>query len=225
MCECGIIYCSVINAMQIPTEYQYLLMKYSKYICAATMDGKVNVLDIDNLRILNTFRTNNVRISDMDAQTSYLVTCGWAHRPQGTLGLAALANVFDLRAMVQSNPIAFHAGAAFVQMHPKMSTTCIIASQGGQLQVVDIINSGPITLRQVDIAAGTYMAGMVMSPSGRALAIWDGNGLIHLWGSSAVPISFTDTGGTNLDWGTTAEVSRAAAPKLSIDGDEYELSD
>ena len=157
------------------------MMKYSHYICAATSTGSVNILDSDTLRIVNTLNTNNVGICDMDARNNYLVTCGWSTRPQGTPMLAGLANVYDLRAMVQLSPIPFHAGAAHVQMHPRMSTTCIVASQSGQLQVVDLMNSNNVNLRQADIS--TYMSGLVLAPSGEALAISDADGYIHLWGS------------------------------------------
>lgn len=218
---------------QLPTEYEYLSMKPSKYICAATTTGSVNLLDIDNLRVVNILNTNNIRICDMDAQHYFLVTCGWVNRPQGTPMLAGLANVHDLKLMGQLNPVAFHAGAAFVQLHPKMSTTCLIASQSGQIQVIDLVNIGNINLRQANIPNGIFLSGFVLSPSGRAIAMWDDSGTIYLWGSvtQVSQLRFTDSGGSMLEWGTTAEASRMEAnhwlssrpspQKLTIDGDEY----
>ena len=156
-------------------------MKYSRYICAATSSGSIDILDSDTLRIVKTLTTNYVGISDMDARNNYLVTCGWVTRPQGTPMLASLANVYDLRMMVQLPPIPFQAGAAHVQMHPKMSTTCIIASHNGQLQVVDLMNPNTVDLRQVNISS--YLSDLVLAPSGEALAISDADNTIHLWGS------------------------------------------
>jgi PAB-dependent poly(A)-specific ribonuclease subunit 2 len=158
-------------------------MKLNRYICAATSAGAVNILDVDSLKVIKTLNTNNVGICDMDARNNYLVTCGWATRPQGTPMLAGLANVYDLRAMVQLPPIPFHAGAAHIQMHPKMSTTCIIASQHGQLQVVDLMNSNTVNVRQANISTSTYISGLVLAPSGEALALCDTDLFIHLWGS------------------------------------------
>lgn len=157
-------------------------MKCSHYICAATNTGSVNILDSDTLRIIKTLETPNARICDMDARNNYLVTCGWVTRPQGTPVLATLANVYDLRRMVQLPPISFSAGAAHVQMHPRMSTTCIIASQYGMLQVADLMNSNTVNLRQVNISSGV-VSGLVLAPSGEAFAILDTVGYIHLWGS------------------------------------------
>ena len=198
--------------MQLPTEDQYMMMKQSKYICAATSDGSVNLLDSDNLRLVKILTTNNLGISDMDARNSYLVTCGWVNRLQGTPMLAGLANVYDLRAMVQLPPIPFHAGAAHVQMHPKMSTTCILASQGGQLQVVDLMNSNTVNLRQANISS--YMLGLVLAPSGEALAIADADASVHLWGSPS-KLLFSEFGSTAPELGDTPE----PVPVMDIDQD------
>ena len=175
------------------------MIKYSRYICAATVTGSVNILDPDTLRIIKTLETPNSRICDMDARNNYLVTCGWVTRQQGTPMLASLANVYDLKTMKQLVPIPFAAGAAHVQMHPRMSTTCIIASQHGQLQVVDLMNTNSVNLRQANISNG-FMSGLVLAPSGEAFALSDTSGFIHLWGSPSKvafaeinnPIEFAD---------------------------------
>ena len=185
------------------------MMKRSHYICAATSSGSVNILDSDNLRIVKILSTNNVGISDMDARNNYLVTCGWATRPGGTPMLASLANVYDLRAMVQLPPIAFHAGAAHVQMHPRMSTTCIIASQSGQLQVVDLMNANTVNLRQANIAS--YMSYLILAPSGEALALSDHDGYVHLWGSPS-KLQFAE-------YSSATEFADTPAPITPIDVD------
>ena len=138
----------------------------------------------------------------MDARNNYLVTCGWVSRAGGGPILAGLANVYDLRAMVQLPPVPFHAGAAHVQMHPKMSTTCILSSQGGQLQVIDLMNANTVNVRQANIS--TYTRAIVLAPSGEALAIADGEGNIHLWGSPN-KIQFTEYHTASLDWGDVSE--------------------
>jgi len=58
-----------------------------------------------------------------------------------------MPNVFDIRTLKQMSPIPFPAGAAFVRMHPRMNTTGIIASQTGQMQVVDLMNPNTTNLR------------------------------------------------------------------------------
>lgn len=163
------------------TAHYTMMRRTATYILAATNTGQIHVMDPDTLRIVNTLASNNAFFSDMDARHNYLVTCGWVNRPQGTPMLSGLANVYDLRAMVQLPPISFHAGAAHVQMHPKMSTTCIIASQNGQMQEVDLMNPGAVIMRQANIQLAVQ--GLTMSSSGDALAIADASGSITLWGS------------------------------------------
>lgn len=157
------------------------MMKSSHYICAATSTGSVNMLDPNTFTIVKTWKAHSAGINDMDAQNNFLVTCGWSPRHQGSYMLDPLANVYDLKTMMPLPPIPFHAGAAFVRMHPRMSTTSIVASQTGQLQVVDLMNPNTANLRQANISS--YMMGLELAPSGEALAMTDAECTIHLWGS------------------------------------------
>ena len=201
----------IVETVESTEEYE--MMKFSKYICAATTTGSVSLLDPDNLRGVNTLVTNNVGICDMDARNHYLVTCGWVRRPPGPPLLAGLANVYDLRAGVQLPPVPFHAGAAHVQMHPKMSTTCILASQTGQLQVVDLMHSGAaVNLRQANVTS--YVCGLALAPSGEALAVADADGFVHLWGSPS-KLRFAEFGSGAPEW---ADVP-AAVPFLDVNAD------
>ncbi|MCJ1461594.1 poly(A)-specific ribonuclease [Pseudocyphellaria aurata] len=156
-------------------------MKQCHYICAATETGWVNILDPDTLKIIKSWQAHTLSINDMDAQNNYLVTCGWSSRPHGPAMLDMLAKVFDLRKLTQLTPIAFPGGAAFVQMHPKMNTTSIIASQSGQVQVVDLMNPNTTNIHQARLS--TFMLSLTLAPSGDAWALTDQENAVHLWGS------------------------------------------
>lgn len=127
--------------------------------------------------------------------------------------LDILAKVFDLRKLEQLPPVPFPGGAAFVQMHPRMSTTSVIASQSGQLQVVDLMNPNTSNLHQANLMS--YMLNLVLAPSGAAWALTDQENSVHLWGSQKKlqfseyvnPIEYAD------------EV--APLPSLSLDSDQY----
>lgn len=95
--------------------------------------------------------------------------------------LDMLAKVFDLRKLTQLTPIAFPGGAAFVQMHPKMNTTSIIASQSGQVQIVDLMNPNTTNIHQARLS--TFMLSLTLAPSGDAWALTDQENAVHLWGS------------------------------------------
>lgn len=175
--------------LQIPTEDGYTMMKLSRYICAATSTGSVNILDPNTFRVIKTWRAHAAGINDMDAQNNFLVTCGYSPRQQQGYMLDPLANVFDLRSLVPLPPIPFHAGAAYVRMHPRMSTTGIVASQTGQMQVVDLMNPNTVNLRQAIVS--NYLTNLELATSGEALALADADCSIHLWGSPS-KLHFTD---------------------------------
>ncbi|KAL2003678.1 hypothetical protein VTN02DRAFT_2828 [Thermoascus thermophilus] len=167
---------------KLPTEYNYTIMKRSRYLCAATDTGSVNALSLNDFSVVKSWKAHGTAINDMDARNDFLVTCGFSVRHLGSPIVDPLANVYDLKTLAPLPPIPFHAGAAYVRMHPKLHTTSFVASQTGQLQVVDLMNPNTINLRQANV---TFMLGLEISPSGEALAINDAESSIHLWGSPA----------------------------------------
>ncbi|KAF2110710.1 ubiquitin carboxyl-terminal hydrolase-domain-containing protein [Lophiotrema nucula] len=164
-------------------EAQYTIMKRAgQYLCAATNTGGIHILDSGSLSVIKVFEGHTGSISDMDAKGDFLATCGWSPRQQYGFMLDPFTNVFSLKTLKQLPPIPFHTGAAFVRMHPRMSTTSIIASQNGQMQVIDIMNPDSANLRQLNLY-DSYLTGFEMAPSGEAFALSDSNCQIHLWGS------------------------------------------
>jgi PAB-dependent poly(A)-specific ribonuclease subunit 2 len=165
---------------QLPSEASYTMMKRSRYICAATESGAINVLDTTDFKVLKSWKAHVTAINDMDVRGDFLVTCGFSVRHLGTPIVDPLANVYDLKSLNSLPPLPFHAGAAYVRLHPKLQTTSFVASQTGQMQVVDLMNPNSVNLRQANVQ---FMLGMELAPSGDALAIVDAEGSIHLWGS------------------------------------------
>ncbi|KAI9806554.1 MAG: poly(A)-specific ribonuclease [Piccolia ochrophora] len=174
---------------EIFVEDGYTILRLSRYICAATGTGSVHLLDPSTFKLIKAWKAHSAAINDMDAQNNFLVTCGYSPRQQQSFMLDPLANVFDLRTLMPLPPIPFHAGAAFVRMHPRMSTTGIVASQNGQMQVVDLMNPNTVNLRQAIVSS--YLTGLDLAPSGEALALADADCFIHLWGSPN-KVSFTE---------------------------------
>lgn len=165
---------------KLATEYNYTIMKRSRYICAATDSGFVNALSLNDFSVVKSWKAHGTAVNDIDARNDFLVTCGFSVRHLGSPIVDPLANVYDLKTLTPLPPLPFHAGAAYVRMHPKMQTTSYVASQTGQLQVVDLMNPNTVNLRQANVS---FMLGIEVSPSGEALAINDAECSIHLWGS------------------------------------------
>ncbi|KAF9875948.1 pab-dependent poly -specific ribonuclease subunit [Colletotrichum karsti] len=174
---------------QVPTAHSYKVMKRSRYICAATKDGIVNLIDPVNFSVVKSWNAHSALISDMDAQHDFIVTCGYSLRQGQNYMLDPFLNVFDIKKMSSMSPIPFPAGAAFVRMHPRMSTTSIVMSQSGQMHVVDLMNPNTSKMRQANTMS--YLTMFEIAPSGEALALADAEYNIHIWGSPS-KVHFVD---------------------------------
>jgi PAB-dependent poly(A)-specific ribonuclease subunit 2 len=169
------------------------------------------MLDLTTFKAIKKWKAHTV-ITDMDVQSDFLVTCGHSNRQQhtmtgATIMLDPLANVFDLKSLAPLPPIPFHAGAAFVRMHPRMSTTGIVASHHGQMQVVDLMNPNAVTLRQANLSS--FLTHLELAPSGESLVMADQDCLLHLWGALG-RARFTDMS-------TATEFADVPAPLPQID--------
>ncbi|KAL5343654.1 ubiquitin carboxyl-terminal hydrolase-domain-containing protein [Aspergillus crustosus] len=204
---------------KLRTDHHYVIMKKSRYLCAATDTGAVNALSLADFSVVKSWKAHGSGINDIDARNDLLVTCGFSMRHLAQPNIDPLANVYDLKTLTPLPPIPFHAGAAYVRMHPKLQTTSFVASQNGQLQVVDLMNPNAFKLRQATV---TFMLGIEISPSGEALAIIDAEGLLQLWGSPAKihfnemskEVEFADVSSRPppLDWSPETPLSMIGMP-------------
>ncbi|UKZ87036.1 poly(A)-specific ribonuclease [Trichoderma asperellum] len=186
---------------QVRTDHQYLIMKRGRYICAATRDGSVHLLDPITFAIVKTWNAHSALINDMDAQHDFIVTCGYSLRQGQNYMLDPFLNVFDIKKMTSMPPIPFPAGAAYVRMHPRMLTTSIVVSQSGQMHVVDLMNPNTSNVRQANVLS--YLSMFEIAPSGEAMALTDAECYIHLWGSPS-KLHFVDLP-TPMEFATTED--------------------
>ncbi|KAM0266381.1 hypothetical protein ACHAPA_006992 [Fusarium lateritium] len=211
---------SYTNSCQVPTEHQYTVMRRGRYICAATKNGSVNLLDPLTFAVVKSWNAHSALINDMDAQHDFIVTCGYSLRQGQSYMLDPFLNVFDIKNMSSMPPIPFPAGAAYVRMHPRMLTTSIVVSQSGQIHVVDLMNPNTSNVRQANVLS--YMSMFEIAPSGEAIAMTDADCVIHLWGSPtklhfvdlATPIEFAtpEEPLPNIDWSTDAPLNSIGMP-------------
>lgn len=112
-------------------------------------------------------------------------------------------NVYNLKALTALPPIGFPAGAAYVRMHPKMSTTAIASSQNGQMHVVDLMNVNTSNMRQANLGMSGTLDQLEIAPSGQAIALVDTECYLRLWGSRSA-ISFAEVSNP-VEWPTPVE--------------------
>ena len=197
-------------------------MKKSKYICAATRTGSVDLIDPISFKIVRSWQAHASYINDMDAQNDFIVTCGGSLKQQAAQSymLDPYVNVFDLKNMSSMKPMPFPPLAAHVRLHPRMLTTSIVTSQHGQMHVVDIMNPNTSNVRYANIVS--FINLFEIAPSGEALVMADTECNIHLWGSPS-KVHFTDMAlpielpeaeepAPTLDWSPDTPLSSIGMP-------------
>lgn len=205
---------------QVPTDHFYTVMKRGRHICSATQNGLVNLLDPVTFTVVKSWNAHSASISDMDAQHDFIVTCGYSLRQGQNYMLDPFLNVFDIKKMSSMPPIPFPAGAAYVRMHPRMSTTSIVLSQSGQMHIVDLMNPNTSNVRQANVLS--YLSMFDIAPSGEAMALADSDCYIHLWGSPsklhfvdlATPIEFAsqEEPAPPMDWSPETPLNSIGLP-------------
>lgn len=201
---------------EIAANADYTMMKLSRYVCAATSTGSVDFLDPGNFQVIKTWQAHNSKINSMDVKTDYLLTCGWSTKSYGAPQLETIVKVFDIKKMEVLAPMSFPAGAAFVQIHPRMSTTTLIASQHGQLHLVDFMNPDNAAMLHVQLMS--VLTSMIISPSGNVWAIMDQDNAIHLWGSPE-KLQFTETLQPTEFADEVLHVPPVRGPRMAVDDD------
>ena len=199
---------------------RYTIMRKSRHICAATDDGKIHVLSLTDYSVLKVWEAHATAVNDMDTRNDFLVTCGFSVRGLGSPVVDSLAKVYDLKNLNSLPPIPFRAGgAAYIRLHPKLQTTSFVASQTGQLQIVDIMNPVDLMFKQANV---TFMLGLEISSSGDAIVITDSTGIVYLW-STRSEVRFNNMSKetlfadsqpphpTNVDW-TDAPLNTIGMP-------------
>lgn len=169
----------------IPAQDMYTMMKCSaSYICAATHIGAVHIINPKTFKVVKTWQAHMGWINDMDITTDFLLTTGYSNRQQLGPMLDGMVNILSLKSLQPLPPIPFQPGAAFVRVHPRLYTTCVIASLHGQIQVVDVMNAGAVSVaKQAQIYEPTSITALELAPSGEALIFTTTMNQIHLWGS------------------------------------------
>ncbi|KAH3686033.1 hypothetical protein WICPIJ_003033 [Wickerhamomyces pijperi] len=162
----------------IPHNKAVMIMRSNRnYIAVGNTDGTIDIYNPKTKSIIKTFHSNMGTLSDLDMNKDTLISCGYSLR-HGNYALDPFVNVYDLRTLAPLNPISFPAGAMFVRLHPRLSSSALISSKNGQIQVVDVYNISNVQLYHVD--ARPIVTGFELSSTGDYICIMD-NFSIHLW--------------------------------------------
>jgi PAB-dependent poly(A)-specific ribonuclease subunit 2 len=200
----------------------YTIMRRAKeFICAAAHDGSIHLLDSKSLSVINSWKAYAGSVNDMDARGDYLLTCGWVQQQYHGLSLERLVRVYDLKNQKSASPVTFSHGAAFVRMHPKLSSTCIVVAQAGSIQSIDVQNPDVPMMRFAQ-TFDAQLTGLELMPSGKGFALTDSHCQITLWGSPTKmqftefpqPTEFADalSPTKHMDWSTDLPLNLIGMP-------------
>lgn len=213
---------SLSSGTEVPATV--LKMKRSSHaIVSGTSSGSIEIVDPATMKTQNKFQAHLGPIADLDAKQHLVISCGFSQKKSGYMP-DPLVSVYDIRAMKALPPLAVPAGAAFVRLHPKMSTCCVAASLNGQLQFMDIANHAITFLQQAVLSS--YLVNMDISASGDFISLCDEEGIIQLWGGPATTsgvgsVNFTDFSAP-LDY-PTSDLSKTMMMS-PFDVDDYSRS-
>ena len=146
---------------EVSTDSEYAMMKVGRYICAATSTGAIDLLEPSTFHRVHSWQAHTASVNDIGISGLSLISCGRAVKPHGPAMFEGVAKVLDLKSMEQMAPIPFQTGAAYIRVHPKLSTTCVLGGTSGQLQVIDLVNHNTSSV----VMAGTRITHFEMSGS------------------------------------------------------------
>ncbi|PWN41313.1 hypothetical protein IE81DRAFT_292061 [Ceraceosorus guamensis] len=152
----------------------------NRLLACGTSNGQVQLRDPRSLNVEHRLHAHPGGLIEVQAEGNYVWSAGWTVR-LGHPVPEPYVKVHDVRSLRALSPLPFSApgGPALLAIHPKLSSTVMAASPGGQLQVVDVNNAGSAQYYQV--ATNSYLSSMAVSASSDYMAFGEGDGSIRLW--------------------------------------------
>ncbi|UZJ51756.1 hypothetical protein CBS101457_001076 [Exobasidium rhododendri] len=181
------------------------IRRSGKYICAGNLAGHIQVRDPRSLNIEHRLHAHPGGLVDMQADGHHLYSVGWTVR-LGHPMPEPFVKVHDLRTMrtMATVPFAAQGGPALLAIHPKLSSTIVVAAPSGQFQIADINNLGEASFYQVNTS--TYLTSMSLSQSADFIAFGEADGSVRLWASSQEASHFNNFTTNHLEMPDIAEV-------------------
>ncbi|KAB5596531.1 PAB-dependent poly(A)-specific ribonuclease subunit PAN2 [Ceratobasidium theobromae] len=141
-------------------------------------------------------------IQALEGGGNYIFTAGWGIR-QSHPHAEQFVKVFDARMLRPLAPVPFADLPSFIKVHPKKSSTIVIMSNQGLVNVIDVAQPGGAP-DFVQVPTSSYLTSAAISPSGDYVALGDAEGFVHLLSSvpenSPEPVPFNGFEGEPTIW-------------------------
>ncbi|KDR81497.1 hypothetical protein GALMADRAFT_239478 [Galerina marginata CBS 339.88] len=140
-------------------------------------------------------------IQGLETTGNFIFTIGMGER-QSRPFPDPLVKVYDVRTMRSLPPIPFSAGPAFIHALPNRTSSVVVISNHGLINIVDASNpSATNEFYQLDIPS--YITSTSISPSATYMAFGDAEGTIHLMSQADGDIPLNGFEGQPVPWADT----------------------
>ncbi|KAH8117576.1 ubiquitin carboxyl-terminal hydrolase-domain-containing protein [Phellopilus nigrolimitatus] len=117
-------------------------------------------------------------VQGLEVSGNLVFTIGWGER-QSRPFPEPLVKVYDLRSFKALPPVSFSAGPGFINALPRRSSSVVVTSNRGLVNIVDTSNPGDGgEFYQLDVPS--YVSSVAVSATGVYLAFGDGEGNVQL---------------------------------------------
>ncbi|CAL1703566.1 unnamed protein product [Somion occarium] len=167
----------VLRSTPVTSIYNQLVDTHFGLACGSS-DGYVRIHDSRrSLDVVHTIQAHLNGVQGLEAGSNFLCTIGMGTR-QGRPFPDPLVKVYDIRTMRALPPVPFSNGPAFINRIPTRSSTIVVTSNEGLINVVDVTNPTDSEFHQ--LASASYVTTAAVSPTGSYMAFGDADGIIHL---------------------------------------------
>ncbi|KAF7970658.1 hypothetical protein HWV62_23300 [Athelia sp. TMB] len=147
-------------------------------------------------------------IQGLQSSGNLVFTIGWGLR-QGRPFPDPLVKVYDVRTMRALQPIPFSDGPAYINLLPRRSSSLIITSNQGLINIVDVLNPNNGS-EFYQLETTSYISSVAVSPTGLYMGFGDADGAVHLMTAGSdddhdyIP-TFNGFEGQPIEWADTPE--------------------
>ncbi|KAH9999109.1 PAB-dependent poly-A-specific ribonuclease subunit PAN2 [Russula vinacea] len=198
---------SVIRQASVPSTIRHLHFTHS-YLLSGDSDGYLRCHDHrTGLRregsAENTVKAHASEIQGLQSSGNYVYTIGWGLRQSRPVP-DPLVKIYDLRSMKPLSPLPFPSGPAFINLLPMRSSSLVVTSNQGLVNIVDTSNpTSANEFYQLDTPA--FISSAAVSPTGAYMAFGDSDGVIHIMTAANEDMPFNGYEGQPVEWADSPE--------------------
>ncbi|KAF8479133.1 PAB-dependent poly-A-specific ribonuclease subunit PAN2 [Russula ochroleuca] len=198
---------SVLRQASVPSTIRHLHFTHS-YLLSGDSDGYLRCHDHrTGLRreggAENTVKAHASEIQGLQSSGNHVYTIGWGLRQSRPVP-DPLVKIYDLRSMRPLSPLPFPSGPAFINLLPMRSSSLVVTSNQGLVNIVDTSNpTSANEFYQLDTPA--FISSAAVSPTGAYMAFGDSDGVIHIMTAANDDMPFNGYEGQPVEWADPPE--------------------